>query len=243
MRNRGARNVSRGAIAALVAACALALSACGGDDAPIQDVSSGTTSSTTTGGAITQEDFIASGDARCAEANAAIANLGDETTAISSELSITQGLLDGLQEIGDGDDPDGSLADYYAALNDQLRILKQQETAVGEGDTTTISSLESDLDAAKADATSAATAYGFEDCGGEGTTLPEDGTDSTTTTPGATTTTPVTPVAPAPVTPAPVTPTPVDPGGTGGGAPPVTPTPTPTPTPDPGGGSGGVGPG
>lgn len=218
--------LSRLSGAAVAVACAVALASCGGDDAPIEPVSS-TTTTTTTGGSLTQDDFIAAADPRCAEANAAIANLGDDSTAVAQERSITEGLLDDLEAIGDGDDPDGSLAAYYSALRDQIRILKQQETATNEGDLTTVSSLETELDAAKSDAATAAGQYGFEDCGGSGTTLPDDGSS---TEPGATTTTP------APVTP---TPTPPD---TGGGTP-VTPTPTPTP-PDTGGGgtgSGGVG--
>ncbi len=174
MRYRGARNVHGGACAALAVAGALALSACGGDDAPIEPLSSTTSETTTTGGAITQDEFISSGDARCAEANAAIANLGDDSTAIGQELDITQGMLDGLQEIGEGEDPDGSLADFYAALNDEIRVLKQQETAIAEGDSTTVASLEIDLDAAKSEAASAATAYGFQECGGTGETLSDD---------------------------------------------------------------------
>lgn len=242
---RGARNLSRIAGAAAASACALTIAACGGDDSPIEPIeSTSSTTSTTEGGTIAQADFIAAADPLCAEANSAIANSGEDSAGISQESSITQGLLTDLQGIGDGDDPDGSLADFYSALNDEIRILKQQVTATNEGDTTTVASLETDLDAAKSDAATAASSYGFEDCGGTGTTLPSDTGDSTSTTPGSVTTTPA-PVTPAPVTPAPVTPTPVDPGDTGGGTPPVTPppTPTPTPTPDPGGSSGGVGPG
>lgn len=235
--------MARAVGAGLLVAGALGLAACGDDDAPIEPVSSTTT--TTSGGVVSQEDFIASGDARCAEANAAIANLGDDSTAIGQEREITEGLVDDLQAIGDPEDPAGSLADYYSALNDQVRILKQQETATSEGDTTTVSSLETELDSAKSDAATAAGEYGFEECGGTGTTIDDDG-DTTSVDPGVTTTTPtpVTPTTtPTPVTPTP-TPTPVDPG-TGGGTP-VTPV-TPTEPTDPGGGSsggsGGVGPG
>jgi hypothetical protein len=236
----------RGGAAALVA-CALALTACGDDDSPIEPISTTTTETTTTGGAISQEEFITAGDARCAEANVAIANLGDDSTAISQESAITEGLLGDLQDIGDGEDPDGSLANYYAALKDEVRILEQQTTATNEGDTTTVSSLELDLDAAKSEAATAASAYGFEECGGTEEALSDDIEENPSAeTGGVTTTTPV-PVPPVTTTPVPVTPAPpVDPGDTGGGTPPVTPpvTPTPTPTPEPGGGSsGGVGPG
>lgn len=231
---------SRAAISAATLACAFTLAACGDDDAPIEDVTSETAATTTSGGVIAQDDFIASADIRCAEANAAIANLSDDSTAIEQEHDITEGLLGDLQAIGDAEDPAGSLADYYAALEDQIRILDQQATATSEGDTTTVASLEAELDAAKSEASTAAGEYGFEDCGGTGTTLSDDD-ETTTTEPGATTTEPV-PVTPTPTTPTPppVTPTPVDPGGTGGGTP-VTPTPTPPSDSGGGGGSGGSG--
>lgn len=226
-----ATSIRRGLACALAAAAgASVLTACGGGDAPIEPVSASTTSTTSTG-LLTQDEFIASADARCAEANAAVANLGDDSTAIGQELEITRGLLDDLQGLGDAEDPAGSLGDYYAALSDQIRILKQQETASDEGDTTTVTSLETELGSAKAAAASAAGEYGFEECGGTGTTLPTDGATTTTpTTPAPTTTTPATPAPP----PAPAPPAP-------GGGTPVTPTPAPTPTPPAPGGGGGSG--
>ena len=235
-------------VPALAAKVALALASaalivgCGGDDAPIEPVSTSSTTEST--GSIGKDEFITSADARCSESNAAIANLDDaSSTAVEQELEITQGLLDGLRGLGDPEDPDGSLNDFYTALGDEIRTLKQQQTAVEEGDSTTVSSLETDLDSAKSDAAAAGSSYGFDECGGSGTTLPDDTTGGTTVDPGATTT-PATPV-PVPTTPAPpaVPPAPappVDPGGTGGG----TPTPdvpsAPTP-PDTGGGGGGGG--
>lgn len=233
-------SIRRGvAAAAATVACAVALGACGDDDAPIEPIESTTTTSSVD--TSSQSGFISSADPICEEANTAIANLGDDSTAISQERSITEGLKSDLEALGDPEDPDGSLADYYSALDDQIRILKQQETASSEGDTTTITSLGTELEAARTDASTAAGLYGFSECGGTGEELPDDG-DTTSSEPGVTTTTPV-PVTPTPTTttPAPVTPTPTPPD-TGGGTP-VTPTPTPTP-PDTGGGgtgSGGVG--
>jgi hypothetical protein len=212
---------------ALGLAAAALLVGCGNDDAPIEPVSTSTTE--TDAGTLSQEEFITSADARCAEANAALANLDTETTAATSttsqERSITQGLLTGLQGIGDAEDPDGSLAAYYAALKDQVKVLKQQEQAISSGDTTAADALDTELDSAKTEAQSAAEQYGFEECGQEGTTLPDTGTSTSatpaTTTPAPTTTTPATPTT-TPVTPAPVTPTPPATGGTSGGTSPST---------------------
>jgi hypothetical protein len=207
---------------ALGFAAAALLAGCGNDDAPIEPVSTSTTE--TDAGTLSQEEFITSADARCAEANAALANLDTETTAATSttsqERSITQGLLTGLQGIGDAEDPDGSLAAYYAALKDQVKVLKQQEQAIASGDTTAADALDTDLDSAKSEAQSAAEQYGFEECGQEGTTLPETGTSTsvapTATTPAPATTTPVTPTT-TPVAPAPVAPAPPATGGTSSG--------------------------
>ena len=88
-------------IAAACAACALLVPiGCGGDDAPITSISTTETSSSPTRRAT---DFISAADSRCAEANAAIANLstGTEVTAVSAgqQLEITSDLLEGLQSL------------------------------------------------------------------------------------------------------------------------------------------------
>ena len=237
-------------IAAACAACALLVPiGCGGDDAPITSISTTETSSESDA---PSEDFISAADSRCAEANAAIANLstGTEVTAVSAgqQLEITSDLLEGLQSLDPPSDP--ALDDYFAAVDEQISILEEQESAATSGDTATADALATELDAAQSDALSAATDYGFEECGQEGTTLPES-SDPAEPVPG-TEPAPVTPVEPAPVTPVepvpaepvpvePVEPVPVEPapptggtgssGGTGGGTAPS------------GGSSGGIGPG
>ena len=219
---------------AIGCASMLLIAGCGGDDAPIEPVSTEATS--TSGTSLPQDEFIVSADARCEEANVAIANLTSGTessTAVSQELQITQGVLDGLRGIGEAEDPDGSLESFYASLEEEVRILGEQESAVSSGDTATAASLASDLSLAKAETEDAAVQYGFEECGQAGSALPAgSGTATGTTTTGA----PVTPAPTAPTEPAPVTPTepaPVAPPVTGGG------TPTPAPPPPTGGSSGG----
>lgn len=206
-------------------AAAALLGGCGNSDAPIEPVSSATTGSTT--GSISQSDFIVSADARCGEANAALANLNSGTdaaaTTVSQEREITQGLLQGLQAIGSAEDPDGSLESFYSALSDQVRILKQQESAIAGGDTATADSLDADLESARSDAADAASQYGFEECGQQGTTLPQSDAGTSVapsaTTPSATTTAPETPAPTTPTTPTPAPPTAPSTGGTGGGTP------------------------
>jgi trimeric autotransporter adhesin len=204
--------------AAAVSFAALGIVACGGDDSTIQSIS--TTAAETTSTSVTTDEFITAADARCAEANAAIANLSSgtapSTTSVDQQLSITKETLSYLKGLGSPEDPDGSLADFYSALGDQVSVLKQQEQALTSGDTAAADALDTQLGQAESDAADAASAFCFEDCGQDGSSLPGDST-GVTTTPGtsagtpAPTTTPSAPVTPAPVTPAPPT------GGTGGG--------------------------
>lgn len=233
----------------IVAGALVSIAGCGDDD-PITTISTDAASTSTTAGS--SEEFIAAADSRCAEANAAIANLstGTEVSALSAgqQLEITQGLIEGLQSLGPPEDPTGALDRYFAALEDEVALLEEQEAAASGGDTATAVALATEVDAAQSDALAAAAEYGFEECGQEGTTLPETGDPSSpvpSETPVPTTTvapvepTPTTPVAPVEPAPAPVTP-PAPTGGTGTGEGNGS---TGEP-PSPGtGGTGGIGPG
>ena len=231
----------RAATLAMAGAAMVLMGGCGSNDAPIEPVTAETTSSTAA--SLSQDEFIVSADARCGEANAAIANLtSDGTTAVSQELEITQGLLDGLQGIGTSEDPDGSLQDFYAALEEEIRILGDLESALAGADTGTSSSLDTDLEVARSAAEAAGQQFGFEECGQQGTALSPDATSIGTAAPAEAAPVappvaeaPVAPAEPAPVTPeAPPPPT----GGAAGGS--------VAPAPDEGasgGSSGGISPG
>ncbi len=212
------------AFAAAVAAGSLALlgAGCGGGDSTTSTVNSSSTTATTS--TVATDEFITAADARCAEANAAIANLTSDgsgsTTAIQQQLDITKQTLTGLKSLGAPEDPDGSLADYYAAVKQQVTLLGQQQEALASGDSAGADTIGVQVDQAESDAQSAAQSFGFEECGQQGSALSTDTTSTTAPAGGATTTAPATPttttpVAPAPVTPAPVTPAPS--GGTSGG--------------------------
>lgn len=193
-----------------LAAVAL-LAGCGGDDSESDSGSTEADSEATTS-AISDQDFISTADARCSEANNAVAALSPEgqvdglAQTADQEGEITKGLMSGLQSIGSPDDPDGSLERYYDALQDEVRALKQQSDAASSGDTASYDALEGELAQAKADARIAAEEFGFEDCGQEGeivsdgSTDPGEGGDTTGVAPE--TTAPSTEV-PVPTTPAP----------------------------------------
>ena len=218
----------RGKVAIATSAAAilvLPIAGCGGDDSTIQSVS-GATSTSSAPAAVATDEFITAADARCAEANAAIANLSTDaaasSTAVQQQLSITKQTLSGLKALGEPEDPDGSLADFYSAMQDQISTLKQQQAALASGDTAASESLGVDLDQAMSDAETAAGEFGLKECGQQGSSLPAGSSTTTTPSSGAVTPTTTTPVPAAPATPAtPVTPPPPPAtGGTGTGTPP-----------------------
>ena len=186
----------------MLAAPVVAIAACGGggDDAPITPVEGQTTASAT----VSKRQFIERGDAICAEANAAIANLSaggtiDPQALLSQERAITEGLLGSLRSLGTPGQGQAVLNRFYTASNNEVAILERQQTALERGDTTALTTLSTELAAARSEALLAGQEYGFSNCGAEGTTLLPTPTDG----------------VPAPTTP---TPEPVpDPGGTGGG--------------------------
>ncbi len=200
-------------VTTVAAILAIPIAGCGGGDSTIQSVS--TTSTTDSTSAVATDEFITAADARCAEANAAIANLSTDAaasaTTVQQQLAITKQTLTGLKALGAPEDPDGSLADFYAAMQDQISVLKQKQQALTSGDTASADALGTQLSQAQADAGTAATSFGMTECGQQGSSLP--GGTSTSTTPSSGTVTPTTTPAPAPVPPAPA---PAPTGGTGG---------------------------
>ena len=209
-------------LAALLVAAPLALlvGCGGGDDAPITAV----TTETQTTPVLSKTEYIDQADGICAEANAAIANLTtttDQTLLISQEREITEGMLSSLRSLGTPTEDATTLESYLSEVEKQIKILEREQTAAQSGDTASLSTLSTELAAAKSAALTAAQTFGFEQCGQQGEVI----------TPGAPTDT-----APAP-TPAPTPTTPPAADGGGGG---VTP---PSDGGDAGGGSGGVSPG
>jgi hypothetical protein len=206
---------------AATAAVAVGVGGCGGDDSTTTSVAPSTD---TTAGAVSTEEFITAADARCAEANAAIANLSSDesasATTVEQELGITRQTMKGLKSLGSPEDPDGSLADYYAAVEQEISLLGQEQSALATGDTVSVQAVTAELDQARSDARDAAESFGFEECGQQGAAIDSGDTTSggsvpTSTTPAPLSTTTTTPVPVTPTTTAPVAPPPS--GGTSGG--------------------------
>ena len=192
-------------LAAVVGAGAV-LTACGGDSTDETLITVPTTQ--TTGTELTKAEFIAQADAACAEANAAIeqfAAAGQGVTEADQIAQLRQGVVDQLNELGPPTEDKATLDQFITALQAQVAAGQKIALATERGEDT--AEFETELDTAKDQAETAATAYGFQECGAQisssgttGSAGPSSGTDA-----GGT-------VAPsAPSTPAPST------GSTGGG--------------------------
>ncbi len=193
---------------ALVVCAALALAACGGDDSsetPIE-IPTETTAS------LSKDEFIDEADAICEEANAAIGQFvsaGEGFTEAGEIADIRQGVLDDLTDLGPPDEDRRTLDAYLTGLENQVEAGEKIDLANQRG--TDTAEFEAELDAARTEAETAASEYGFQECGAPITATDTTGAADTGAPSGDTGGT-VTPVEPAtPVTPAPST------GGTGGG--------------------------
>lgn len=189
----------------------LLIAGCGGsEEAPIEPITE--EPDTELNATPTKNQLINQADAICGETNAAIANLGvggtlEDSALATQQAAITRGLAEALRDLGQPNEDSVTLDAYLDAVEKEARLHSQRATAAAEGDTVAFNEIGVQIDAAQAEAATAAEAYGFSECGGVGEPLSSGGTGGTTT-----------PTTPAPTTPAPTTPTtPTDPGGSTGG--------------------------
>jgi hypothetical protein len=163
---------------------------------------------TTTTQALSKGDFINSADSICAETATTIANLSGTDTAqdAQQELDNTKSELQQIRSLPQPQEGSSDLDAFFTALKDQIRSLSKQQKAAQSGDTATLASIQTQLDAAEGNVREAAAAYGFKRCGKPGSPTTGGGGGPATTSPPASTvpaptTTPVAPTTTAPVTP------------------------------------------
>ena len=138
----------------------LALAACGGDSSPETPIVVPTETQPSQG----KTEFIAQADAVCAEANSAIeqfAASGQGLTEADQIAQLRQGVVDQIKQLNPPSDP--TLDQFLAAMSDQVAAGKKIGLALQRGEDTT--QFESDLDNAKTQAETAASSYGFKECG------------------------------------------------------------------------------
>ncbi|MGE5746526.1 MAG: hypothetical protein ACM33U_04635 [Solirubrobacterales bacterium] len=213
----------------------LVLSACGGDSSPETPI---VVPTETTQGSLSKAEFIAQADSACAEANSSIeqfAASGQGESEAAQIAQLRQGVIDQIKQLNPPSDP--TLDQFLKAMSDQVSAGQKIGLAVQRGEDP--SQFETELDSAKSDAESAASAYGFKECG-KAISASSSGTSSSSPSPSSSSSSGGTVTPSAPSTGAPSTGAPS--GGTGGGTPGSSGT-SGTSGSSGSGGSGGIGPG
>jgi hypothetical protein len=143
-----------------VAGAGLALAACGGDSSPETPIAVPTATQPSQG----KTEFIAQADSICAEANSSIeqfAASGQGLTEADQIAQLRQGVVDQIKQLNPPSDP--TLDQFLNAVSDQVAAGKKIGLALQRGEDTT--QFESELDNAKTEAETAASSYGFKECG------------------------------------------------------------------------------
>jgi hypothetical protein len=168
----------------------IALSACGGDSSPETPI----VAPTETQQSLDQSQFISQADSACAEANSSIeqfAASGQGETEADQIAQIRQGVIDQIKQLDPPSDP--NLDQFLKAMADQVTAGQKIGLAVQRGEDP--SQFETELESAKSEAQTAASAYGFKECGSAITSSSSSSSGSAGATAG--TGGPVTPSAPS----------------------------------------------
>lgn len=139
------------------------LSACGGDSSPETPI---VVPTQTTQAATGKPEFITQADSICAEANSSIeqfAAAGQGESEAAQIAQLRQGVVDSIQQLNPPTDT--NLDAFLKAMSDQVAAGQKIGLAVQRGEDPT--QFETELDTAKSEAATAASAYGFKECGSE----------------------------------------------------------------------------
>jgi hypothetical protein len=187
----------------------LALAACGGDSSPETPIAVPTETQPSQG----KTEFIAQADSVCAEANSSIEQFAASGQGVSEADQIAQlrqGVIDQIKQLNPPSDP--TLDQFLAAMADEVSAGQKIGLAVQRGEDTT--EFETELDNAKSQAETAASSYGFQECGQQitasGTSTSSSSSSSSSSSGGV--------VTPAPSAPSTSSGAPSTGGGTSGGS-------------------------
>jgi uncharacterized membrane protein YgcG len=159
---------------------------------------------------VSKEQLITEADGVCAEVNAALGALSsDDTSAADQRADLYQGMVERLRDLGTPND-DAGLDEVLNAADDLVAAEQDAADAAADGDDTALVAAQTAASTADQDFSSAASSYGFEDCG--------QGPSAVTPVTAPTSPSTAAPVVPAePVPTAPATPFAPAPGTTGSG--------------------------
>jgi hypothetical protein len=147
---------------------ALAIAGCGGGGgdestaaAPVE-----ITEATT---ALSKEELIAQGDAICAEVNAAVGTVGSTSSGTGGQATqvadLYNGMVERLKGLGAPSDDSTGYPEFIAAAEQLAQAESDVGLAAGRGEEEALASAESEASSGLSSFQSAATAYGFEQCG------------------------------------------------------------------------------
>ena len=163
-------------VPAIALGVGLLLSACGGDSSPETPIAV----PTETQPGLNKAEFIAQADATCKEANAAIqqfASAGQGLTEAGQIADLRNGVVETIKQLGSPTEDQTTLDQFLKAMEDEVSAGQKISLAQQRG--TDTAQFETELDSAKTAASSAASSYGFQECG------QSINSSSTSTTPSA----------------------------------------------------------
>jgi len=147
---------------------ALALAGCGGGDDD-GDTTAAPVATTEAPAALSKEELIAQGDAICAEVNAAVGAVG--STSAGGEGQATQvadlygGMAERLAGLGAPSDDSAGYTEFIGAAEQLAQAQGDVALAAERGEEEALTTAEAEADTALSAFQSAATTYGFEQCG------------------------------------------------------------------------------
>jgi len=152
---------------------ALAIAGCGGDDG---DTTTPVASPAETTSALSKEELVAQGDAICAEVNAAVGTVAstDATGSASQAADLYSGMVERLKDLGAPSDDTSGYPEFIAAAEGLAQAESDVQLAAERGEAEGLATAESEASSALSSFQSAATSYGFEQCG-EGPSAPVPG--------------------------------------------------------------------
>jgi len=152
----------------------LVIAGCGGGD----DDSDTTTpvAPVETAAALSKEELVAQGDAICAEVNAAVGTLASSgaASAATQAADLYSGMVERLKELGAPSDDTNGYPEFIAAAEGLAQAESDVQLAAERGEAEGLATAESEASSALTSFQSAATSYGFEQCG-EGPSAPVPG--------------------------------------------------------------------
>lgn len=157
-----------------LALAVLSIAGCGGDD----DDATTPVAPVETTAALSKEELVAQGDAICAEVNAAVGTLAssDAAGAATQAADLYSGMVERLKELGAPSDDSSGYPEFIAAAEGLAQAESDVELAAERGEDAALVTAETEASSALATFQSAATDYGFEQCG-EGPSAPTPGSN------------------------------------------------------------------